>query len=456
MRLAIIGGGITGLAAAHRALELSREHNTPLELHLFEASARLGGSLQTVAKDGCLMEGGPDCFVTEKPGVLFLAKRLGIEDQLIPTNPEHRRSFIVKGKRLLPVPEGVYLMAPASFEPFLASPLISWPGKLRMGLDYVLPRRKSNEDESLAGFVRRRLGREALERLAQPMIAGIYAADPNNLSLQATFPRFIEMEQKYGSVIRGLRARASASTRQASGPRYSLFMSFKNGMETLARELEKRIPHSAIYRNTKIKDLKVEAGSWKLEAESGKSFEADAVCVALPAPAAADLLRPLKQDLSRLLGEIPYTSAMTINLVWRRRHVPHALNGFGFVVPALEQREIIGCTFSNVKFAGRAPEDLALLRVFLKDGDVETVRAELKALLGITHEPLFHFLWKQRAALPQYTVGHVNRVQQIERQISRRPGLALAGNAYHGIGIPDCVASGEKAVDQLLASSFKL
>lgn len=472
-RVAIIGAGIAGLSAAHRLLELSAEFNEPLEVLIFEAGPRLGGIIDTQQRDGFLLERGPDSFITEKPEALELAQRLGLESNLLATNKEHRRSFIVRGRRLIPVPEGFHLIAPALLRPFMNSEIMSWTGKARMALDLVLPRLNANgtTDESLAQFIRRRLGREALERVAQPMVGGIYTADPEKLSLQATMPRFLEMERKHRSIIRALRKqnvdrkRATPSEDQSptQGARYSLFASFDQGMQVLVDRLAARLANIGIALRTRVTaiDLDRASGQWQVRSEHGPAIIFDAVCLAVPAYVASSLLAQTDVLLSAGLNHIPYESTATINLAYRRSDIPHALDGFGFVVPFVEKRSLIACTFSSVKFAGRAPEDCALLRAFvggalqsdlveLDDAEMLAhVCADLRDLLHIESAPLFSEISRWRQSMPQYEIGHIVRVNKIAERVATLPGLALAGNAFSGVGIPDCIRSGQTAADSL-------
>jgi protoporphyrinogen/coproporphyrinogen III oxidase len=473
-RVAIIGAGIAGLSAAHRLLELNAESNEPLEVLILESGSRLGGIIKTDERDGFLLERGPDSFITEKPEALELARRLGIESHLLPTNETHRRSFIVRGTRLIPVPEGFHLIAPTRFWPFINSGIMSWPGKARMALDLVLPRLNANgtTDESLAQFIRRRLGREALERVAQPMVGGIYTADPERLSLQATMPRFIELERKHRSIIRGLRRDSAAVNRvapfredqsQTRGARYSLFASFDRGMQVLVDRLATKLAAIGIALSTPITSVELDRTSmqWQVRAEHGPAISVDAVCLAVPAYTAASLLAQTDVLLSAGLNRVPYESTATVNLAYRRPDIPHPLDGFGFVVPFIEKRSLIACTFSSVKFAGRAPQDCALLRAFvggaLQPELVELdeaellarVRADLRVLLGIESKPLFSEISRWRKSMPQYELGHIERVNRIAERVASLPGLALAGNAYSGVGIPDCIRSGEAAADSL-------
>lgn len=458
-RIVVIGGGISGLAAAHRLLEL----DPTLDLVLIEASGRLGGTLLTDQRDGFLLERGPDSFISEKPEAVALAKRLGLESRLIETNPEHRRSFIVRDGRLRPVPEGFQLLAPSRIWPFLTTDIFSLAGKARMAGDLVLPRRNTNgtNDESLASFVRRRLGREALERMAQPMVGGIYTADPETLSLRATLPRFLDMEQEHRSVILAM-LRKGRSQSGTSGARYSLFLSFDQGLQVLVNALTEAIKGCKVQLNTKVVAIERHSG-WRIETDKEKPIDADAICLAIPAYSAARLLTNVDQTLASQLNRINYASTATINLAYRREAVRHPLDGFGFVVPFVEKRSLIACTFSSVKFPGRAPEDHALLRAFvggalqpnmfaLEEAEMlHRVQNDLRDLLGITDKPLFVESSKWENSMPQYEVGHLDRVAAIETRLAQLPNLTLAGNAYRGAGIPDCIRSGETAADRLLS-----
>jgi oxygen-dependent protoporphyrinogen oxidase len=464
MRVAIVGAGIAGLAAAHRVMEWSRERDRAVDLVLFEAADRLGGTIQTERHDGFLVECGPDSFLSEKPWALALCRRLGVEEGLVRTDDRFRRTFVVFGGRLHPLPDGFQLLAPTRLGPFVASTLFSWPGKLRMGLDLVLPR-GGDPDESLGAFVRRRLGREALERVAQPLVAGIYTADPDDLALAATMPRFLELERRERSVILAMwRAgrRAPAQVAGSSGARWSLFVTFKEGMEELIRALGSRLTPGTARLKERVTEVVPHGAGWRVGTLGGGATEADAVILAPEAYQAARMIRPLDPALAHLLEGIPYASSATVTFAYRRADIAHPLDGFGFVVPHVERRPIIACTFSSVKYPGRAPEGHVLLRVFLggalneavlEQGDeslAATARGQLAELLGARGDPVFVRTARYPKAMPQYHVGHLARVEAIEQSVGRHPGLALVGGAYRGVGIADCVHAAEEAVDRLL------
>ncbi|MBI4550934.1 MAG: protoporphyrinogen oxidase [Candidatus Latescibacteria bacterium] len=469
----MIGGGITGLSAANRLIEEQQARQVPLAVTLLEGSDRLGGTIQTQEVDGFLIETGPDAFISTKPWALALCTRIGLSDRLIRTNETFRRTHIVRKGALLPVPEGFLMLAPTRFWPFVTSPLFSWPGKLRMALDLVLPRGPQCEDESLGSFVTRRLGREALERIAQPLVSGIYTADPDVLSLRATMPRFLDMETQHRSIITAMwreqrtvaqRTRDGTSGRKIadSGARYSLFVSFDRGMKTLIDTLAVRLPGGVAQRQKSVATVRRRDAAWDVVLSDGMTFQADAVLIAVPAHRAAGMVQELDAELAADLSAIPYAPSVVVNLAYRRQDIPHPLDGFGFVVPAIERRSLIACTFSSVKFAGRAPDGWALLRVFiggtmqahlceLDDEELlRAVRKDLHDLLGIEAAPRLTLIARHPASMPQYPVGHLQHVARIQARAARYPGLAFIGNAYGGIGMPDCVHAGETAAEQVL------
>ncbi len=457
-RVIIIGGGISGLAAAYRLQELTS--GQACEIILLEASPHFGGAIQSEVRDGFILEGGPDCFISEKPAALRLAKKLGLESEILETNPRFRRSFIYVRNRLVPVPQGFYLMAPRNLAALFATPLLSLRGKLRMACEPWIPARGGDEDESVSAFVRRRLGREALEKIAQPMIGGIYTADPEKLSLMATFPKFREMERLSGGVIRGL-GKTAAGVKEASGPRYGLFLSFKKGMQTLPDALVKKLDRVTLRASFSVSEIFPQAGRWRILGEKGENLEADAVCLTVPAYRAARLLKNISPEPARELAAIPYESVLTLNVIYRKEKIGHSLEGFGFVIPDQELKKIMACTFASVKFAGRAPEGFVLLRVFaggalrpgvfnLTDDAFQRVALEeLSEILDIQGPPVSVSVRRWPLSMPQYHVGHLDRVRTIEEKIKEQAGLFLTGNAYRGVGIPDCIEQAESAAENI-------
>jgi oxygen-dependent protoporphyrinogen oxidase len=464
-RVAVVGGGIAGLAAAHRLVELSRESNRPVDVILLEAAGRLGGVIHTERTDGFVIEAGPDSFLTERPWALALSERIGLTPRLIGTRGENRKTYVVHDGRLHSLPDGFLLMAPTRFLPLVQSRLFSWPGKLRMAADLVLPRGAERSDESLAHFVTRRLGREALERVVQPLIGGIYTADPAELSLAATMPRFLEMEKEKRSVIWSMwtdRRRAGDTPGERSGARWSLFASFDDGMQTLVDTLAQRLPEGVVRLGRSVCSVEHD-DTWRIGTEVGENIEADALILAVPAHQGARLLRGIDKELADELAEIRYASSAIVTLAFDEKQIGKPLDGFGFVVPHIEGRSILACSYSSVKYEGRAPNGRILLRCFvggalqpevLNRDDAELiagVRRELAELLGLRGEPTLTRVARWNQAMPQYRVGHLDKLRRVDQLLRRRASLFLAGSAYRGVGIPHCINSGEDAAERLFA-----
>jgi oxygen-dependent protoporphyrinogen oxidase len=457
MRVGVIGGGISGLTAAYQLRKAGAD------VELFEGSARLGGLLGTEIVDGCVVETGPDSILTDKPWALELARELGLEGRIVRTRESPRGAYIVRGGRLERIPEGFSMMAPTDLRAMWRSPVLSTRGKLRMGLDLVLPR-GSEEDESLESFVVRRLGREGFERLAQPMVGGIYGADPKKLSLRATMPRFVEMEREYRSVIRGLIAKqrsAGARAGAASGARYGMFIAFEGGMQDLVDALARRL-EGCIQTRSLVTAIERDREGLSIEVH-GAWHAYDALVVALPAHIAAQTLHTFDRELAEQLFGIEYASAATVTCLWPRNAIAHPLDAFGFVVPAVEDCALLASTWASVKYPGRAPDDLALIRVFLggykgqhlldrSDAELENIaRRELEKLIGVRAAPRWTRTLRYMRAMPQYHVGHLARVARIEELAGRHARFALAGNAYRGVGIPDAIRSGTVAAQRVLS-----
>jgi oxygen-dependent protoporphyrinogen oxidase len=470
-RLLVVGGGLTGLAAAHRAVSRAGAagRRPGLDVILLEARDRLGGAVWTTQQDGFSLEGGADSFITNKPWAVDLCRELGLGGRLIETDNRHRRSFVVHSGRLVPVPEGFVLMAPSRLLPLLTTPVLSLKGKLRLLLDLAMPRRQEDTDESLAAFVRRRLGREALDRLVQPLVGGIYTADPNELSLKATLPQFASLEREHGSLIlaafRQARAARSAG-RNASGARYGLFLSIDEGMGTLPRTLAESLPPGSIRMEAPVRRISRATDRerpWVAELLDGSVIRADSVIVTTEAHASARLLDGLDPGLALQLRSIPYASSAIVQVGYRRDQISHPLDGFGAVVPAVEDRPILAISFLSVKFPSRAPSGTVLMRVFvggatqpslfeMDDDEMgRMVLGQIEELLGARGEPILMEVARHPRGMPQYALGHLDRVASIRQSQKRHPGLFLAGNAFEGVGIPDCVRSGREAADSALA-----
>ncbi len=466
-RIVVIGGGIAGLAAANRVVELSDERGLNLEVKLFEASSRLGGAIATERIGNFLVEAGPDSFITEKPWALQLCERIGLSSRLVSTQSANQKIYIVHQGMLVALPEGFFLLAPTRLAPFMKTRLFSWAGKFRMAAELLLPRGKTKDDESLGAFVRRRFGAEALERVAQPLIGGIYASDPDQLSLGATMPRFKEMERQRRSVIWAMwseHRRRARNRESGSGARWSLFVTLAGGMQELVDAVAARLPESALCTSAAVTSLsQAENGkSWRITLAGGEVISADAVILATPAFQSGAILPSVADNAAKELKQIAYASTATVNLAYRRSDFPAPPESFGFVVPAVERRKIMACTLSSLKYPGRAPEGHILLRAFvggalqpeLFEADDTTmeeyVRDELASLLGVRAAPVFSRLWRHPNSMPQYHVGHEKRIQRIEAALQPYPTLALAGSAYHGVGIADCVRTGEEAAEKII------
>ena len=466
-RVVVVGGGISGLAAAHRLMELNRDGPHDIRVTLLEANQRMGGTIGTEHFSGFLVESGPDSFIAEKPWGIQLCERLGIASNLISLGSARRKIYVVHQGSLVPLPEGFILMAPTRLWPLIRTPLFSWPAKLRIALELFLPRGGEGGDESLGSFVRRRFGQELLDRVAQPLMGGIYAANPEELSLKSTMPRFLELERTRRSIIWATwleQRRRARSQRTGSGARWGLFVSLADGMQQLVETLVGRLPAETVRQGTRAVGLEWNAAKnvWGITTEGGEELEADGVILAIPAYGAAQALSSVDPELAQELAGIPYTSTATVTLAYRSADIPNGLEGFGVVVPAEEHRQIIACSFSSVKYSGRAPAGNELVRAFVggalqpelfekSDEAMESsVRQELAALLGIKAEPLFSRIHRHPRSMPQYRVGHSDRVGRIKERLTKHQKLALAGNAYGGVGIADCIHSGESAAEALL------
>ncbi|MBN2024462.1 MAG: protoporphyrinogen oxidase [Pirellulales bacterium] len=465
--VAVVGAGIAGLAAAHRVTQL----DPACELVVFEAGDRAGGVLWTVHEAGFQVEQSADNFITTVPYGLELCRSLGLGDRLVQTNPACRQTYVVHRGRLHKLPDGFLMMAPTRLWPLALTPLLSPLGKLRAGLEYFIPPRLDDADESMAAFVRRRLGREAFDRLVEPLVSAVYAADLERLSVDATLSRFRDMERQHGSLIRALR-REMAARRKArreaetqSGARYSLFVTLRDGLSSLVEALVARLPRGALRLGSPVERLApTPDGRWDVWSR-GRSERFDAVVMAAPAHVAGPLLTPVDRELGAGLGQIEHSGTAIVSLGFRTDQIGHPLRGMGAVVPAAERSPILAVSFSSRKYVHRAPEGHDIFRVFvggarapemaeLDDSRlVPLVLAELRRLLRIQGEPVYAAAAHWPRTMPQYHVGHRARVEEIERRAARLSGLALAGNAYRGVGLPDCIHTGQQAAARVLGAT---
>ena len=474
-QVAVIGAGITGLAAAQRLITQDKT----VRVAVFEAAEQPGGLFRTEQIDGFLAEMGPDAFITNKPGAIDLCREIGFLDELVTTDETYRRSLVLRNGRPLPVPDGFMLMAPAKPAAIMATKILSLAGKMRLLKEAVIPRKTDDEDETLASFVIRRFGRETLDRLVQPLVGGIYTSDPQKLSLKATLPRFPEMERSHGSVIRGTLAqqkkqRNDASETSGSGARYGLFMTPQRGLRSLSESLIQFLNDSGrvtFHCSSPVAKLRksgnVDSERWQVSV-SDQTFQFDDVICCLAAYKNAEILtdpsNPPLSDLCERLRQIEYASSAIVVSGHRLTDFSHPMDAFGLVVPHIEKRNVLAISFTSRKFPGRAPEGHILLRTFVggamqpellgKSDDELThmVNRELTDILGMKCDPIFTRVARYTNAMPQYHVGHLERVDQIERLVDQHAGLFLAGNAYRGVGIPDSISSGRLAADRCLDS----
>lgn len=466
-RVAIIGGGIAGLSTAYY-LEKARRDGAAIEWLLFEKSNRLGGVIQTERRDGYILEAGPDSFLSVKIDGASLCRDLGIAERLIASNDAERKTYILVRGRLVPIPDGLQFMVPTRVLPMVATPLFSWGTKLRMlgELFASTPDKNANQDESVADFVRRHFGREMVERVAEPLLAGVYGGNAVALSIRAVLPRFVEMEREHGSLVRATlssmrrsQAQAKSKTNGASAGPQPLFTSLKTGLQEMVDALVAALPASSIRLRQPAGSLRRSGNQWLIN-----DAEFDVVVLAVPAPASAELLQPFQPKLAELLSRIQYTSSAAVALAYDQAALPP---GHGFLVPASEDRKMLACTFVHKKFPYRAPAGSALLRCFVSSARVpdllsytddalsEIVQKELRDILHLTATPRFVQVFRWPLALPQYETGHLDRVAQMEEWLRELTGISIIGNSFHGIGVPDCIRSGRMAAEKITSGVFQ-
>ena len=459
-KIGIIGGGITGLSAAFY-LEKERAAGAPLEYRLIEASNRLGGSLYSERVDGCLVEAGPDSFLSEKPAAAALCRELGIGSSLIGSNDHLRKTYIIVKNRLIEMPDGLMFMVPTKILPTALSPLFSWGTKIRMAKELFHPPRPMQKDETVAEMVERHFGPEVVDRLADPLLAGVYGGDSASLSARAVLPRFVEMEEKYGSLsLAMLEARKRMKQVAKSTPPRPLFTSLVDGMQQLVDTLVPRLKAEWVRTGERVAAVSRNNEGWQATTDRG-SEHFDGLIFGTPANISGQLLASTNAQLGEDLGATQYSSSATCVLGYAMEDLKRLPPGFGFLVPKTENRRMRACTFVHNKFSHRTPPDKGLLRCFLggfKDKAVlelsdeeitATVLRELREILGLTAAPGFVRIYRWRGAMAQYTPGHLARVARIEQTVKFIPGLAVCGNAFHGIGVPDCIRMGQEAAVSL-------
>jgi protoporphyrinogen/coproporphyrinogen III oxidase len=457
----IIGGGISGLSASYYLTQAG------VPATLIERQPRLGGVIQTQHIHGCILETGPDSFISIKPAAMELIRELGLAHQVIGSNDHLRVTYVWRGNRLVPLPDGLMMMIPTRIAPMITTSLLSWPTKIRMGLEWFAkapPRRAG--DRSVAEFIASHYGQEAVDFLAEPMLSGIYGGNPEVLSVNSVLPRFVELEAKYGSLTKGVlaaRRNSSAASSASQGGSASsaepIFRTLRGGLSTLVDAILEKIDGKVKIRHEGALTLERTSSGYRVTTDT-EAIEAPAVVLACQAYQAASLLQGMDTELARLLDQVPYSSSLTMALGYRKQGFNHDLNGFGFLVPKKERRRLVACTWVATKFSHRVPDDQVVLRCFLGGTDehvldesddalVAAVREELQEKMGVTAEPHFVSVTRWPRSMAQYTVGHEDRWKAMQQRLSQWPGLHVAGNAYTGIGIPDCIRMGKQAAAEI-------
>jgi len=478
-KVIIIGGGVAGLGAALK-VKRAADAGAEVDFVLIERADRLGGKIDgelvETERGTFVVDGGPDSFLTAKPAVRRIANEVGIGDDTMPTDESRKKTLILKGGRVYPMPDGVMQFAPTKFLPFATTGLFSWPGKIRAGWDLFVPKKVVPEgelnDETLESFIVRRMGREILDRLAEPLVGGVHGSDPAKMSLAATFPNLLEMEQKYGCMIKGFLAqrRMVEEMRKKHPPDpknpKTFFTAFTGGMHEFSAAMADTSGRDKLRTGVSVTSLsRAEDGTWTAHLSDGTSETGDAVIVATESWAAEPLVRPLDAGIADALAAIPSSSSATVSFAFDEAEIGIDMNAFGVLCPALEKSKLLAATYSSTKWPGRAPKGRVLLRAFvggpqnqkvMEQGDEEITSmalAELRRILGINPkaEPIFSRFFRWTGGMPQYTMGHLDRVATIEERSIGVAGLALAGGSYRGVGLPNCIESGEQAVTKVLA-----
>ena len=462
-KVIIIGGGITGLSAAFYMKKLFSEQRIPIDITLIEKSEELGGKVQTLRRDGFIIERGPDSFLARKLPIITLSKELGIEDELVGTNPRARTNYIYHKNKLHKMPLGLVLGIPTKLTPFMKTGLISPFGKLRAALDLLLPKKKSLDDESLGHFIQRRLGKEVLENITEPLLGGIYAGDTQTLSLKATFPNFFEMEQEHRSLIMGMVAgmKIAPVSNTPNTATKSMFMTYKNGMSTIIERLTEELKSIRIIKGRGVIEVVKMENGYEIRLDDDTLLQADGLVLALPTQQAASLLPEV--ECIDWLKKINYVSVANIALTFDKKDISFPMNGSGFLIPAKEETVLTACTWSSSKWLHAAPENKLLFRCYVgRERDQQWVKwsdeellakilKDLKNIMGITATPNFHVITRAKHSMPQYPVNHIEQLKKLRENLTiQKPGVFLCGAGYEGVGIPDCVQQGKSAAEKML------
>jgi oxygen-dependent protoporphyrinogen oxidase len=451
----IIGGGITGVTAAYYLQKAIKEQQLPLECKLIEATHRLGGKVQTVIRDGFVIERGPDSFLARKTSASRLAREVGLEDEIV--HNATGKSYILVNGKLYPIPGGAVMGIPTQIGPFITTGLLSPLGKLRAALDFVLPPTKVEGDLSLGQFFRRRFGDEVVDNLIEPLLSGIYAGDIDQMSLMATFPQFFQVEQKHGSLVLGTKR----ITPKAQKERKGAFQTLKTGLQSLVDEVEKRLEPGSVIKGVRVEQVKRDGAEYRLRLSTGEEWKADSIIVATPHSTVPAMFADY--PFFAPFRSVPATSVATVALAFSENAIEQDIDGTGFVVSRRNDYTITACTWTHKKWPHTAPPGKALLRCYVgRPGDEEIVEQsddeivrvvmdDLNKIMRINGRPEFFVISRWKRAMPQYTVGHKERLAKIKDQMAAElPGVFLAGCSYEGLGLPDCIDQGEKAVRAVL------
>lgn len=461
-KVIVLGAGISGLAAARRLLAGGAE------VSLWESTSRVGGVIDTVERGGLQFEQSTDNFITTVPTVIDLCRELGLENDLVQTNNRDRRTYVVRKRRLYPLPDGFMMLAPTKLWPMVVTPLLSPLGKLRAGLELIIPRKKDLADETIGCFARRRLGRQVTERIVEPLLSGIYAGDAEKISLDATLPRFRELEKKYRSLIvamsLGQRAARRAKRQEESGARYSLFMTLRSGLAELPKAIARQFPEGTLRLNHRAVSVdRLAPDQWRVVDDTGQSETSQAVICALPSYAAGGLFADSVPEVACFYDAIEQTGCAVCSMAFKSEQIQERFAGMGFVVPAIEGGILVAGSFSSRKYPHRAPEGITLLRLFVggarapevvemePNALTRRVLEEIRPMLRIEGEPIDSEIARWPRGMPQYYLGHLDRLAELEKTLRRYPHLALCGNSFRGVGIPACVESGYRAAESILS-----